>query len=469
MSEPGRVEVDRSRSGLLRRRTIGELGVRHGLDRTKELLALEGPNLSDLMKIRFYPCVLRRGEGCWVEDEDGNVFLDLSAGAAVMNLGYRHPAVAEAVVAAMHGPWSTTSAVVAHQAEITLAARLNALVPGDTKVWFGTSGSEALDMLARYVRSASGSDHIISFKGADHGQTAGSARISGLAFHSDVASDDVTLLPYPNPYRCAAGPCETEACSLACLDGVERALAARGRTAAVFFEPVQSNGGDIVPPRNVLPALRDLCDAAGVWLVLDEIKVGLGRTGKLFAYEHADIVPDAVALGKALGGGLPLSAVIGRGEILDVALGGCVSTLAGSPIPCAAALAVLDVLESEDLAGNARRRGEQLLAGLREVTADSQIVGDVRGLGLVLGVELVEDRLSRTHSPSAAAKVVFRCHELGALTIYTGIAGNVVELTPPLTICRDEVETAIRIVGAAIADVERGVVADEQLANYRGW
>lgn len=287
------------------------LGVRHGLKRTERVLALEDQHLADLMKIRFYPFALRRGQGVWVEDEDGNLFLDLCAGAAVMSLGYGDERVAAAVRAAMDGPWSTTSAVFAHEAQALLAERLNKLLPGDTKVWFGTSGSEALDMLVRYARTASGRTQLVSFTGADHGATAGSAMISGLAFHRDAASEHVTLVPYPNPYRCEYGPCDRSSCSLRCLQEVEEALAADTPPAAVFFEPIQANGGDVVPPGNVLPALRTLCDAAGVLLILDEIKVGVGRTGAFFAFDHSGIAPDAVALGKALAGGFPLSAVIG--------------------------------------------------------------------------------------------------------------------------------------------------------------
>ena len=420
------------------------------------------------MKIRFYPFALRRAEGCWVEDEDGNNFLDLCAGAATMSLGYGDTRVAKAIRTAMEGPWSTTCAVFAHEAEATLAARLNALLPGETKVWFGTSGSEALDMLARYTRAVSGRDGLVAFEGADHGQTAGSAMVSGLAFHQDAASDMVTRLPYPNPYRCEHGPCAASGCSLRCLEGVEHALASQPQ-AAVFVEPIQSNGGDVVPPRNVLPRLRALCDAAGALLVVDEVKVGLGRTGAMFAFEHSGVIPDAVALGKALGGGLPLSAVIGRSEILDASFGGCVSTLAGAPMPCAAALATLDALQDGSVIQNAALRGQELARGLRLSLAESSIVGDVRGEGLLLGIELVEDRRERRPAPSAAAKVVFRCHELGALTIYTGIDGNVVELTPPLVISESEVGIALDILGAAISDVEKGAVADERLAGYSGW
>jgi 4-aminobutyrate aminotransferase len=462
-----RTHIDGAVSPLADRRRA--IGVMESLGRTAKVLELEELHLADLMKIRFYPFALRRGRGCWVEDEDGNLFLDLCAGAGVMNIGYGNKRVIEAVHVAMEGPWSTTSAVFAHEAQALLAERLNALIPGDTKVWFGTSGSEALDMLARYARLASGRSRLVSFVGADHGQTSGSAQISGLSFHGDARTDDVTLLPYPDPYRCPHGPCDVGGCSLDCLRPVEAALDARPAPAAVFFEPLQANGGDVVPPANVLPALREACDAAGSWLIVDEIKVGLGRTGTFFAHESAGVVPDAVALGKALAGGLPLAAVIGRREIVDAAVGGCVTTLAGSPIPCAAALATLDVLIDDRLLDNARQQGDKLLQDLRAAASGMSIVGDIRGQGLILGIELVEDRALRVPSRRHAAATVYRTYELGALTIYTGVNGNVVELTPPLTLSSDEVDVGVTTIVHALADVEAGTVPEAALAAYSGW
>ena len=380
---------------------MSELGVRHGLVKTGAALRRESESLAEFMKIRFYPFVLERGEGCYLTDVDGNRYLDLCAGAGVMNIGYQNARVRAAIESEGAAAWSTTSAVFAHPRQTELAERLSSLVPGETKVWFGNSGSEAMDMLSRYTRLASGRPRLVSFGGSDHGQTAASAAISGLGFHADAAADYVTKVPYPYPYRCPHEPCPLDGCSLGCLEELEAQLRARGdETAAVFVEPVLANGGDIVPPQNFLPRLRQLCDAAGCWLVIDEIKTGLGRTGSLFAFEHADVAPDAVALGKALAGGLPLSAVVGRSEILDSALGTCALTLGGSPIPCAAALATLGEIKAEGLVANASVVGAELLAGLRAATAGSPIVGEIRGQGLVLGVELVEDRDTKAPKPA---------------------------------------------------------------------
>jgi 4-aminobutyrate aminotransferase len=449
---------------------VAELGVRRGLSRTLAQLAREERHLAEIMKIRFHPFVLDRADGCLVHDVDGNEYLDFVAAGAVMNVGYRNAAVEEAIERALAGPWSTTSAIYAHEAQTALAERLSALIPVDTKTWFGTSGSEAMDTIGRYFRTASGKPRLLSFVGAFHGQTGGSSALSGLPSHEDTPSDYVTRVPFPYPYRCPHGPCDVAGCSLTCLEPVERALdAGASELAGIVLEPIQSDGGDVIPPANVLPELRRLADEHGVWLAVDEVKIGLARTGRMLASDHAGIVPDAVGLGKALGGGLPISAVVARREILDVRVGTCAYTLAGSPAPAAAALATLDEIERGDLAARAAAQGRRLLDGLRELAAHSPIVGDVRGLGLIAGVELVEDRESRSPAPTAAACAVYRCFELGLLLIYTGASGNVLELTPPLMIGDAEVDAALAILERALGDVAAGRFDDAKLAPYRGW
>lgn len=437
----------------------GALGVRHGLAKATAHLARESSVIADIMKMRFYPFVLDRADDGYLFDIDGNRYLDFCAGGAVMNVGYRNAAVVNAIEQAAAGPWSTTSAIFAHPAQTELAIRLNDLVPGDTKVWFGTSGSEAMDTIGRYFRTASGRRRIVSFTGAFHGQTGGSGALSGMESHSDLAADYVTRVPYPYPYRCAHGPCDSDGCALACLRPVREALGeAPDEISGIVVEAVQSDAGEIVPPRNFLPALRELADEHGVWLGLDEVKVGFGRTGRMFAYEHAEIVPDAVAIGKAMSGGLPLSAVIGLREILDARVGTHAYTLAGSPQPCAAGLAVLDEIERQDLVANAATMGERLLQTLRARTKDCPIVGEVRGQGLVLGLELVLDRASRSPAPEHAQALARRCFELGLIVIVMGIYGNVIELTPPLAVSDREADLASEIIGCALDDVVEGRV-----------
>lgn len=439
------------------------------------VLAREQAALGDVLKIRFYPFVAAGARGVRMVDADGKEYLDFTGSAGVAQTGYGHAVVREAITRELESQHTSMLCCFGNERAVELAERLCGLVPGafPKKAWFGTTGSDANDCAARLLPMATGRRRLITFVGGYHGTTSGSAALSGhQAQAAVIGGGNVTKVPYPDPYRCSFGPCNREGCSLRCLEHLERfALGSTSPahdTAAVMIEAIQSDGGEVVPPANVLPALRELCDRHGIWLVFDEVKTGLGRTGRMFAFEHAGVVPDAVTLGKPLGGGLPLSAVVGRAELLDVATYS-LFTLGGSPVPCAAALATLDVIESEGLVENAARMGERLLEGLRETQSRSRLVGDVRGRGLIIGVELVQDRESREPAPVDAHRLVYRCFELGLLAIYAGLAGNVIELTPPLTIGPAEVDEGLAIIERALADVEAGRFDDSKLAPFAGW
>jgi 4-aminobutyrate aminotransferase len=438
-------------------------------------LAREGELVANVLKIRFYPFVAAEAEGSWMSDVDGKRYLDLSASGGVAQTGYRHPAVEAAVRDQLDRLPTAMLCCYAHEGAISLAERLCGLLPGsfEKKAWFGATGSDANDCCARLLPLATGRRRLITYVGAYHGTTSGSAALSGhQAQAAVVAAGHVTKVPYPDPYRCAWGPCSRDGCSLKCLDYLERfALGATSPaldTAAVLIEAIQSDGGEIVPPTNYLPALRELCDRHGIWLVIDEVKTGLGRTGRWFAFEHSGVIPDAVTLGKPLGGGLPLSAVVGRAELLDVPTFS-LFTLGGSPLPCAAGLATLSAIEQDGLLANASAMGARMLEGLQDIEARTRLIGDVRGKGLMLGVELVRDRNSREPAPIETHRLVYRLFELGVLTIYSGLHGNVVELTPPLTIQPDEVDHALATFERAVADVEAGRFDDSKLAPYAGW
>ena len=215
-------------------------------------------------------------------------------------------------------------------------------------------------------------------------------------------------------------------------------------------------------------ALRELCDRYGIWLVFDEVKVGLGRSGRMWAFEHSGVTAAAISAGKPLGGGLPLSAVIARRELLDADI--CnLYTLGGAPVPCAAGLATLDVIRDQGLMGNAADVGEHLCAGLRELARAHPSIGDVRGMGLMLGFELVEDRATKAPAPRLAARLVYRCFELGLMLIYCGLLANVIEMTPALTLTRADADEALAIIDHALADCEAGRFDDAKLAPYAGW
>jgi 4-aminobutyrate aminotransferase len=420
-------------------------------------------------KFRLYPFALGRTEGTRVYDLDGREYYDWEGSVCVAATGYRHPHVRAAIQRTLDTEYSHLLAIYPSEPAVSLAERLIELTPGtfEKKVWFGSSGSDALDCLVKLLPRTPGRPRLVSYIGAHHGLTVGAGLISGEGIQARfLNAGHITKAPYPYPYRCAWGPCDPEACSLKCLsfleDEILHGISPPEETAAIFFEPVQSFGGEIVPPRNYPPALRELCDRYGIHLVVDEVKTGLGRTGRMWAADHWGIVPDAVTLGKPLGGGLPLSAVVARSEILE---GQPVTAqaLSGSPAPCAAALAVLEVIEQEELAKNAEAIGLQLLNGLRDVQARSRLIGEVRGLGMILGVELVQDRVSRAPAKLDTLRLCYRLYELGLLVISVGRYGNVIEITPPLTSTGAEVDAALAIFEEAVADVEAGRFDDANL------
>lgn len=446
-----------------------------GLSLSHALVEREAAAVANVMKIRFYPFVPKQCDGTHMTDADGNEYLDFSAAATVAATGYRHPRVREAIVNELDTTWTAMHCCYPSQPAIALAERLTALLPGDfeKKTWFGATGSDANDCVSRLAPLAAGRPRLVSFIGSYHGQTTGSALLSGHQTTAGVIGlGNVTKVPYPDPYRCSWGPCSRDGCSLRCLQFLEQTIltsvSPAADTAAIVVEAIQADGGDVIPPDNYLPALRELCDRHGIWLVFDEVKIGLGRTGKMFAFEHAGIVADAVTLGKPLGGGLPLSAVVGRRELLD-APAYVLSTLSGSPVPCAAGLATLDVLRDEQLLENAAARGKQLYGGLLDIQTRHPIVGDVRGRGLIAGVELVEDQATRAPASLAAARVVYRCFELGLILIYAGLHGNTLEITPALTINAAEIDQGLEILDQALGDVEAGRFDDSKLAPYAGW
>jgi 4-aminobutyrate aminotransferase len=431
--------------------------------------------VADALKIRYFPFVLDRGEGAHLFDVDGRRFLDFGAGWALAHLGYSNEHVRAAIARQLDR--TTYGGLVSgiNLPAVDLAEKLVSLVPGDfaKKAWFGLSGSDASEAAQRLILRATGRRRIVSFIGSWHGMTDATMGLSAHPSLTGVAGGaHVTKTPYPSPYRNPFGDGSGRPTDQ-CLDFLEhylfRTICPPGDVAAVFVEAVQSDGGDVVPPPDFMPKLRALCDRHGILLVVDEIKVGLGRTGRWFAFEHGGVEADVVLLGKSLGGGLPLSAVVARREILDVGTGVALFTTVGNATSCAAGLATIEEIERQGLVARAAENGGYLGERLREALRKYEIVGDVRGLGMIQGVELVTDRASKEPNQPAAAKVVYRAFELGLIVYYAGNWGNVLEITPPLILTRDEIDEGVAILDRAIADVLDGRVSDEAIAAYAGW
>lgn len=425
--------------------------------------------IAALQKLRFSPVSAVAGEGYHLIEPDGRRLIDLSGSWGAASLGYGHPAWARAVAEAAVAPAGASILSAVSAPAVALAEKLLALLPGagERRVWLGHSGSDANEAVARAVLAATGRGRIIAFAGAYHGGSAGSMAISAHSAHAASArAPGLVLIPYPDSYRMGV-----DAGELA-LAELERRFAEDvnpREVAALFLEPIQSDGGLLVPPPGFLRRLTELCRRHGILVVCDEVKVGLCRTGLLHAFQHEGIARDIVTLGKGLGGGLPVSAAVGPAAILDHATAFAMQTLHGNPVSAAAALAVLGVMEEERLAERASRVGAALRAGLEGLAQRHPLIGDVRGRGLALGVELVEDRGSKAPARRQTAKVVYRAYELGAVLYYVGMSSNVLELTPPLVLDEAGADRAVEILDRAIADVAQGRVADAAVAAFSGW
>lgn len=425
--------------------------------------------LATIQQLRFFPLAVTRGEGCYLIEESGRRLLDLSATWGAASLGYAHPAIEHAVARALTRAAGAGYGSVCNDEAVGLAEELLALTPGqaDRRVYLGHSGSDANEAVIRAVRSATGRRRVVAFHGSYHGGLAGSSAFSGLMLDAGATSggEEVTLVDYPDPYRRPDGDVER------IIADVRVALGAGGghEVAAVLVEPVLSDGGLIVPPAGFLEALSEVCHDSGVLLLCDEVKVGLGRTGLLHAFAADGARPDIITYGKALGGGLPIAAAVGPTEVMNVAEAMAMLTTAGNPICCAAARTVLRTIEDEDLPGRARDAGTRFMQGLREMQTRHPRIGDVRGRGLAVGVELVEDAQTREPATTFTARLVYRAWELGLVLFYVGAHSNVLELTPPLIISNAEIDQALDLLDRAFTDVEHGAVPDQVVAAYAGW
>lgn len=425
--------------------------------------------IAEIGRLRFSPLSLVGGRGNRLIEEGGRTLLDLSGSAGPAVLGYGHPAIVAAVEKSVRDMAGASLLLYPNEPAVLLAERLLAITPGagERRVWFGHSGSDANDCAVRVLQAATGRARFISFIGSYHGNLSGSMGISGhTAMTHTLPRPGTLLLPYPDPFR----PRFTAEDVLALLDYQFETTCPPNQVAAVFIEPLMSDGGLIVPPPGFLKALQERCRHHGIMIVLDEVKVGLGRSGLMHCFEHEGLAPDMVVFGKGIGGGLPLSAVVGPKAIMDHAPAFALLTTAGNPVATAAGNAVLETIEAEGLIDRARRIGKLFSDTLRALGTKHEIVGDVRGRGLAVGIELVKDRATREPVPAiTTAKIIFRGYEIGAAFTYVGLKANVLEFMPPLTLTEDEAVEGASIVDQAITDVLAGKVADKDVASFMMW
>jgi 4-aminobutyrate aminotransferase len=407
---------------------------------------------------RSYPLVVKRGRGAIVEDVDGNEFLDFSAGIAVTSTGHCHPEVVAAIQKQAAELIHMSGTDFYYEQMPALAARLSKIapMPGPHKFYYGNSGAEAVECAIKLARYHTQRPHIIAFYGAFHGRTVGALSLTASKSRQRSRFAPlvpcVTHVPYPHVYRdCRGGPEEQAAYALGCARFIEervlRSTMAPDEVAAIVLEPIQGEGGYVVPPNVFLEEIRAICDRHGILMVVDEVQSGMGRTGRWWAIEHSGVQPDIVTSAKGIASGMPLGVCMSRAEIMDWAPGSHASTFGGNPICIAAALATLDVLEREGVQ-NARDVGAYMIERMQTWTTRHKIVGDVRGRGLMIGVDLVRDRTLRTPAPEERDRIIQAAFERGLLLLGTG--ESAIRLSPPLIVSRDQADQAMTVLEECI-------------------
>jgi 4-aminobutyrate aminotransferase len=451
--------TDMERETLIARREVGE----EARDYPRIVVPPPGPKARAVVArdeawtsacyIKEYPLVVQRGMGAMIEDVDGNRYLDFMAGIAVASTGYSHPAVVAAVKEAAERFLHICGSDFYYEGMAALCERLAKVAPGPSKkrVFLTNSGTEAVEGAIKLARNSTRRPALIAFEGAFHGRSYGAMSLTASksrqrgGFHPLLP--DVYHVPYPSPYRDGR---DALARTLTALDDLlARRLDPRD-VAAIFVEPIQGEGGYIVPPAGFLRALRELCDRHGILLVFDEVQCGVGRTGRMYACEHEGVEPDVLLTAKGLGSGMPIGAIISKEAVTRWERGSHGSTFGGNPVCCAAALATLDAVES-GLTENAARMGERLLTGLRRLAERYESIGDVRGVGLMIGVEFVKDRSTKEPAGELVHELVQRAFERGVLLL--GAGRSTLRLAPPLVVDEYDVDTALRVMDETLGEL----------------
>ena len=434
------------------------------------ITALPGPKAKALIErdakvvtpsyTRGYPLVIDHASGATVEDVDGNVFLDCAAGIAVNSTGHSHPDVVEAIADQAGRFLHMSGTDFYYEPQVRLAEEIAAIVPieGGVKSFFGNSGTEAVEAAIKLARFATGRPNILAFLGGFHGRTLGALAVTASkpvqrrGFGPLMAG--VYHAPYADCYRCPVG-LKPETCAAECLDYIEHQifvhLLSPDEVAAIVVEPIQGEGGYIVAPDQFLQRLRELTRTQGILLVVDEVQSGMGRTGKMFAIEHARVQPDVVAIAKGVASGMPLGITAARADLMTWPPGAHASTFGGNPVSCAAALVTIKLLKDR-LIANAADVGAHLKAGLNALMDKHPLIGDVRGRGLMVGVELVRNRETKERATDERNAVVTAAFRRGLLIL--GAGKNSIRFSPPLVLTRDEADAAIGLFDQALTEVE---------------
>ncbi len=436
--------------------------------------ALPGPNAKRVLSgdekyispsyTRSYPLVAKQGRGIVITDVDGNEFFDFSAGIAVTSTGHCHPDVVAAIQKQAGELIHMSGTDFYYESMITLAERLSKIapMPGPHRIYYGNSGTEAVEAALKLARYHTKRQNVIAFFGAFHGRTMGSLSLTASKpqqkrrFGTGVPG--VTHVRYPDVYRgCEGGAQDAEAFALGCARFIEDKLfkttLAPEEVAAIFVEPVQGEGGYVVAPTAFMKELRRICDKYGILLVADEVQSGVGRTGKWWAIEHTGVQPDIICSAKGIASGMPLGVMMSRADIMDWVPGSHASTFGGNPVCIAAALATLDVIEKEGLLANSAEVGNHMLKRMADWPRKHKLVGDVRGRGLMVGVEIVKDKKTKEYGAEERDRIIELAFERGIL--FLGCGPSTIRIAPPLVVSQDEADVAIDVLDECIAQASK--------------
>lgn len=437
---------------------------------------IPGPNSQELLeKKQKYvakgisngtPLFIDKAEGALMTDVDGNTFIDFYGGIGVINAGHCPQPVVKAIQDQAEKLLHTCFMVTMYDSFVDLAQKLTEITPGDfeKKTALVNSGAEAVENAVKIARAYTKRTGIIAFEMAFHGRTnmamALTSKVKPYKHGFGPFVPDVYKMPSAYCYRCYYRS-SYPGCGMQCLQQFDRFFAAEvapESIAAMIIEPVQGEGGFIVPPKEFLPGLKKIADQHGILLIVDEVQTGFGRTGKMFASEQYGVVPDIMTMAKSIAAGLPLSAVVGKAEIMDAPgpgqLGG---TFAGNPLSCAAALATIDYIEQEQLPHKAEKIGSVVMDRLKDMQEKYSLIGDIRGLGAMIGIELVKDRQTQEPAKEETGRIVQECLEQGLIIISAGVYGNVVRMLMPLVITDEQLEQALNILDNAFAKVQKSI------------
>ena len=431
-----------------------------------EIVAQDGKFVSPSYT-RTYPLVVRRGLGAMLEDVDGNIYLDFNAGVAVCVTGHSHPSVVDAIKRQVDDFIHISGTDYYYPHLPALAEKLSHLAPGDRakRAHFGNSGAEAVEGAIKLAMYTTRRQRLIGFFGGFHGRTLGALSLTASKARQRTGFGpqmlDVSHVPYANCYRCpykltpeTCGALESTGphCARMIEELLFKTTVPPEECAAIIVEPVQGEGGYIVPPSSFLRTIREIADRHGILVIADEVQCGMGRTGRMFASEHFDFVPDIMALAKGIASGLPLGVTVARADLMNWPPGAHASTFGGNPVAIAASLATLELLQG-GMIENAAKMGEYLLTGLRELQLKHEIIGDVRGKGLMIGVELVKNRTTKEPAPVERDQVEIECFKRGL--IIQGCGESTIRLSPPLVIDREQCDFALKTLDEALDAVAK--------------